>query len=170
MRTKCTDADFISAVKQAHSIRNLLHILDIKEAGGNYKTVKMRIERLNVDVSHFGGIKQRQGWSKGKLFPGRNATPLDQILVEHSEYTNSNALRKRLLREGVFKHECSVCFNTEWLGNPIALELEHKNGDNRDHRLENLTLLCPNCHAMTPSYRGRNIGAVAQRQEAHHLK
>ena len=103
-------------------------------------------------------------------YPRGASTPLDQILIDQSSYTNSNALRKRLLREGVFKHTCSVCMNTEWLGKPIALELEHKNGDNRDHRLENLTLLCPNCHAMTDSYRGKNIGAVAQRQQAHHLK
>ena len=53
---------------------------------------------------------------------------------------------------------CSRCNLTEWLGQLIPLELEHIDGDNSNNSLENLCLLCPNCHALTPTYRGKNIG------------
>lgn len=67
-------------------------------------------------------------------------------------------LKRRLLEEGVKTARCEGCGGDEWRGAPIPLELDHINGDRRDHRLENLRLLCPNCHAQTPTYRGRNIG------------
>lgn len=78
-------------------------------------------------------------------------------MVEGSTY-QTNKLRKRLLKEGLKKHICETCNNTEWNGKPIPLELSHKNGDNSDHRFENLELICPNCHAQTDTYRGKNWG------------
>jgi len=54
-------------------------------------------------------------------------------------------------------HKCESCSNTEWLGDPIPLELEHIDGNNKNQVKENLLLLCPNCHAKTSTYRGKNI-------------
>lgn len=82
---------------------------------------------------------------------------LEDILVKGSDY-QSNKLRKRLLKEGIFLRICSKCMGTNWNGKEIPLELNHVNGDNSDHRLENLELLCPNCHAQTDNYRGKNWG------------
>ena len=67
-------------------------------------------------------------------------------------------LKNMLLRDGVFQPVCSSCNSAEWLGKPIPLELEHIDGNCRNNTLENLTLLCPNCHAFTSTYRGKNIG------------
>jgi 5-methylcytosine-specific restriction endonuclease McrA len=66
-----------------------------------------------------------------------------------------------LIDEGVLFPECAICQRCEWNGLPIALELDHVNGDRTDNRLANLRLLCPNCHAQTDTYRGRNIGRAA---------
>lgn len=57
-------------------------------------------------------------------------------------------------------HKCESCNLEEWLGNKIPLELDHINGVNNDNRIENLRILCPNCHALTPTYRGKNIKVV----------
>lgn len=82
--------------------------------------------------------------------------PLRDIFEgKHTNY-QSHKLRLRLISEGVFEHKCTNCNNKEWLGNPIPLELEHINGDSTDNTLSNLTLLCPNCHALTSTYRGKN--------------
>ena len=108
---------------------------------------------LNIDTSHHTG----QGWSKGKKI-GNQCTKkieLKDILVQNSTY-QTNRLKKRLITEGYKLHKCECCGNTEWNGKPIPLELHHKNGDHFDNRLENLEILCPNCHAQTDNYCGKN--------------
>ena len=59
-------------------------------------------------------------------------------------------------------HKCECCGLTEWLGQPIALELHHINGITTDNRLDNLVILCPNCHAQTDNYRGLNKSATKE--------
>ena len=81
---------------------------------------------------------------------------LEEILIIGSKIS-SNSLRKRLLSESVLNFECSCCKLTEWNNKPISLELDHINGTSNDNRLENLRLLCPNCHSQTETYRGKNI-------------
>lgn len=53
---------------------------------------------------------------------------------------------------------CESCNNTEWLGHPIPLEVDHISGDASDHTPSNLRLICPNCHGITPTWKGRNKG------------
>ena len=56
------------------------------------------------------------------------------------------------------EHKCESCGISEWLGKPLSLELDYINGDRYDNRLQNLRILCPNCHAQTDTYRGKNKG------------
>lgn len=82
---------------------------------------------------------------------------LHEVLVKNSTY-QSNKLRKLLLNGKIKPHQCEMCGLSDWLGDPIPLELDHINGDKHDNRLHNLRIICPNCHATTDTYRGRNIG------------
>lgn len=84
------------------------------------------------------------------------ARSLDEILVKDSNYS-TYWLSQRLRSESILPAECSRCGLSEWQGEPITLELDHVNGVRDDHRLSNLRFLCPNCHALTPTWRGRNV-------------
>ena len=151
MHKKRTKGDFEKAAKESFSIAGMCRYLNLKPAGGNYKLMHDAIIRYNIDIGHFTG----QGWNTNLKFKPFQEKPLIEILVKDSTY-QSHKLKRRLILEGVKLYVCETCRLTEWLGKPIPLELHHINGNNSDNRLENLLLLCPNCHALTDSYRGRN--------------
>jgi 5-methylcytosine-specific restriction endonuclease McrA len=82
--------------------------------------------------------------------------PLDQLLRKDTNY-QSNKIRLRLLEEGLKPRTCESCGLSTWLDQPIPLELDHIDGDKTNNELFNLRILCPNCHAQTVHYRGRNM-------------
>src|SRR5581483_2385473 len=120
--------------------------------------IRTRIVTLQLDTSHF--VRQKDG-RVGLQRGGRTPIPLESVLRADSRYP-TNRLKARLLEERLLPRECAKCGLTEWRGQPIPLELDHINGDRNDNRYANLRLLCPNCHAQTPTYRGRNIGAYSR--------
>lgn len=77
---------------------------------------------------------------------------------KHPQYPTSK-LSKRLIKEGYKEYKCEKpgCGISEWNGESISLELNHKDGNNGNHKLENLELLCPNCHSQTPTYRSKKL-------------
>lgn len=95
-----------------------------------------------------------QGWNVGLKFKPRISKSLDLILTENSTY-QSYKLLKRLIIEGKKEKKCECCGSIKWNGREIPLELHHINGNRTDNRLENLQVLCPNCHALTDNYRGK---------------
>ena len=97
--------------------------------------------------------------SKGLKRPdiSKRQRSLEEILVLGSQ-VKTDDLKRRLIRVGLKEAACEMCHGTQWNGRPIPLELDHVNGRSDDNRLENLRILCPNCHAQTPTYRARNIG------------
>lgn len=146
---KWTEEQLIEAVKTSYSIRQVLSKLGLKEAGGNYRFVPKQIKKLNLDTSHFLG----QGHNKGKNF-GPKRPIEDYLSNKHSIL--SHKLKLRLIREGYFQHQCSSCLLESWLTKPIPLELDHIDGNHFNNNLTNIRLLCPNCHAQTSNYRGKN--------------
>ncbi len=145
-----TDQQLRLAVENNTSIRQVIKALGLIEAGGNYETVKRRISELNLNTDHFTG----QGWNKNLKF--KPNPPLDLTdLLQSNTFRNSHKLRIRLLKEGIFEHKCYKCNNTKWNDLPIPLELEHIDGDRSNNDISNLTLLCPNCHAQTSTWRRR---------------
>jgi len=151
-RTTWTDEQFVAAVRDSASIAEVLRRLKLSPFGDNYRTVHRHARRLGASMAHFTG----QGHLKGKTHDWAPKTPLVDILVEHSTYTCRDSLKKRLVAEGVLTYACSECGIWTWQGKPLSLQLEHKNGVNDDHRRENLSLLCPNCHSQTDTFAGRN--------------
>lgn len=145
-----TQEQFITAVKNSHSYSEVCRQIGISPKGGNLKTVKNKILELNLDMSHFTGARWNRG-ETSEIHPSIKKKDISEILVENSGWSSGN-LRKRLIKEGLKEAKCECCGKTDWLGVPIPLELHHINGIHTDNRLQNLLVLCPNCHAMTDSH------------------
>lgn len=141
------------AVKKSKSRRQVLSFLGLVEAGGNYTQIKKYLQEYNIDISHFTG----RGWSRNIKKPFKPIIPTDKILVVGSFY-QSHKLRKRLIYEKLKEEKCEEC---GWAGKSedgrIPLELDHINGDKLDNRIENLRIICPNCHSLKLTHRGLNM-------------
>jgi hypothetical protein len=148
---KWTDDQLRAAVAASLSVAQVLRALRMRVAGGNYKTVQRRIADLKLDTAHWLGMANLRGkthnWSK--------ARPLESLLQRGSRY-GSYYLKLRLIGSKVLQPVCDQCKLTQWLDKPIPLELDHIDGDGENNVLSNLRLLCPNCHALTTTYRAKN--------------
>lgn len=119
------------------SYAECLHKLGLRVCGGNYKHLQKNITKFQLSTEHM----LHQASNQNREFK------------TFDELTRPDTIKKRLVKE--LGHVCQKCLNTTWLGQPICLELEHINGNNRDHSRGNVTLLCPNCHSQTPTWRNR---------------
>ena len=136
-------------VKKSFSYADVCRALEVPPRGTYYTTIKKLIKDL--DISHFN----KGAWNKGRKIKSASyqKAPIQQILIENSPHTNSGKLRARLIKEGLKESKCEICGCTE------SLELHHINGNHQDNRLENLQILCANCHRKTNNFRGKGIRA-----------
>lgn len=152
------------AAKISSSFRQILTKLGLREAGGNYEQLKKYVTEFKIDISHFRG----KAWKKGLQIPREPVIPLSQILRTNS-FFQSYKLKLRLFKEGLKKEACEEC---AWANRSedgrIPLELDHINGDRHDNRLENLRVLCPNCHSLKPTHRGKNKKARRDGETGRH--
>jgi hypothetical protein len=98
------------------------------------------------------------------IVPRPSEIPLEELLVVGRKGTNRTHLKRRLIKAGLKENRCEECGITEWRGKPLSMELHHVNGDGQDNRLENLRLLCGNCHAQTDNWGGRGKRRKRRRQ------
>ena len=126
--------------------------------------VKQKIKEFEIDISHFTG----KLWSKGKTKETDNRIPsnatytYEEIFCENS-VVSPNCLKKNIKKYNAVPYVCAKCgCDGKWQDGIITLEIHHKDGDNRNNSLNNLEYLCPNCHALTDTYRGKNQERVTK--------
>jgi len=160
-RLKYSLNDVKIAVEQNVSMAGVLRQLGLRPVGGNYRTINRIIKVNGFNTTHFTG----QGWNVGLKFKPNTGMPDNDVFTINSNYKCSWRLREKYKRMSG-KDYCERCGLSMWLGKPIPLEIHHVNGNNLDNRLENLQLLCPNCHALTSNYRGKaHLSALSERRD-----
>ncbi len=154
-----TEQQLRNAAKNSYSIREVIKKLGLIPAGGNYSQIKHYLDQYNINIDHFKG----KGWKKGLTGIGRSKKTLKEILIENSNF-QSYKLKNRILAAGLKKPACENCgWSKKSEDGRLPLELDHMNGDSKDNRLSNLQILCPNCHSLKPTHRGRNMDKYKKR-------
>lgn len=136
-------------VKESYTIADVCRKLGWKPQGNNYTYIKKYIKEYNINIDHFLGKKVNICNNLNK----HNEKNIDYYLTENS-YVNLTTLKNKLIKEGIKEYKCEICGCNKWNNKQISLQLHHINGINTDNRLENLQLLCPNCHSQTDNYCG----------------
>lgn len=143
--------------KDSYSYAEVLRKAGRKQGGGTQATLRKKIEEFEIDISHFTG----QHWQASPnatlpQYPSREKYSLEEVFVANSPVTQK-MLRGYVERHQLIEYKCSNCgCNGQWQNGIISLELDHIDGDNTNNQLSNLRYLCPNCHALTETYRGKN--------------
>lgn len=131
---------------------------DIRECYNAHMSLHETASKLNATIVTIWRRASTIGLHWKDLSIKNNCVKIDLVDIlsgEHPEYQTFK-LHKRLIKEGIKEPKCEICGNSEWCGKPIPLQLDHIDGDSHNHVLENLRLICPNCHAQTETYCGKN--------------
>jgi len=147
---KLTKEEFIDLINESKSVKEILLKIGYKNTGTYlYNIFNNLLEKYDIEKPKYK--PQPSNIIDYKKYE------LSEIFVENSTFRSRSSIKKKLLKYNIFEYKCSKCSISNWMGNPITLQLEHKNGINNDNRIENLEFLCPNCHSQTSTFCGKNI-------------
>ena len=138
--------------KNSNSIKEVVKKLGYPSLSGNNNlTVKNRLEKYNIDTSHF-------------TYPKHIKRMPENIFIENST-ASQKVLREYYKKGNYSSYKCSICEQgPEWNGKPLTLILDHINGNSRDDRIENLRWVCPNCNQQLETTGFRNPYAKEKRE------
>lgn len=153
--TKFSNEDILKVANGASSVMEIMRKLNMCSSGYGHARFKNRLKQLGIE------FKEASAWSRGKTLEKQRG--IQYYLVKDGPFINSSLLRKLLILAGLKNEKCEICENTEWMGQRIPLQLDHKDGDRTNNLIDNLRVLCANCHCQTPTHsiiksRRRQIG------------
>lgn len=128
-------------VKTSNSFSEILRKQEKAISGASVKLLKSKLQQYNIECNFNTSSIQT-----------KDKKTLNELLVENSSYQSAK-LKERLIKEGIKKDVCEICgCSNEWNGKTLVLQLDHINGNHSDNRLENLRIVCPNCHSQTETF------------------
>jgi predicted transcriptional regulator len=149
--------EFVELVKKylpiSNSLNHLCNNLGLRGVDGYYQKLKRIIRENGLSTEHFGTIKLSNNGGGRNIY---TAMSDDEFFIKNSNRHGSSII-KRLIKNGYKEYKCENCGINEWDGKPLRLQVHHINGEHNDNRIENLQLLCPNCHTQTDTYAKNNI-------------
>lgn len=141
--------------KDSYSYAEVLRKAGRKQGGGTQATLRKKIEEYQIDISHFTGQRWQESPNQEPQ-RGREKYSLDEVFIKNSPVTQK-VLRGYIERHSIIEYKCQTCgCDGNWQNGKISLEVDHIDGDNSNNEINNLRYLCPNCHALTETYRGKN--------------
>lgn len=143
--------------KDSYSYAEVLRKAGRKQGGGTQATLRKKIEEFGIDISHFTGQRWQDSPNQIDNHENREKYSLEEVFIKNSPVTQK-VLRGYVERHNLIPYKCQNCgCDGHWQNGIIALEIDHIDGDNINNEISNLRYLCPNCHALTDTYRGKNI-------------
>ena len=159
MRRAYSDAELREAVETSTSIAGALVKLHVKACGGNYITIKTRINQAGLSTTHFLGQSSNFGVQHKGGLVARKWTEVLRVYSSTEMPPSTREQRRALAKTGAPYRCCACGLLPEWQGKSLVLEIHHLDGDKRNCQSENLGYFCPNCHSQTDTFRGRNVKA-----------
>ena len=137
------------AVLASDSMMDVIRFLGKATTGSRHNYITFLVKKYEIDTTHFTFNKNNNKTSRSK-----RRTAEDILVVRQGDMRarEESKLLARAMKEKGISYECKICSVSEWLGNPIVLDVDHIDGNPLDCRLENLRFLCPNCHRQTPTF------------------
>lgn len=137
-----------STVEQANCWFNWLDILGVARGGRNYETLKKKASQYNIDTSHFNYVYAKT--HNGCRITANQTT--EEFFAPNNNHHRNILKREYINRILKGKAKCEICGTETWLGKPLVLQIHHKDGNHNNNSIDNLQLLCPNCHTQTDTF------------------